>query len=60
MLDEILHFGMLRKGDLDRNEDDWVGSWPKPLERLVVPPEVAEAFKEADSTFEGVDVQNLR
>ncbi|KAG9043676.1 hypothetical protein FS837_009244 [Tulasnella sp. UAMH 9824] len=60
MLDEILQFGLLRKGDMERNEDDWVGSWPKPLERLVVPPEVAEAFKEANSTFDGVEVQNLR
>ncbi|KAG8951239.1 hypothetical protein FRC00_007342, partial [Tulasnella sp. 408] len=58
MLDEILQFGLLRKGDMDRTEDDWVGSWPKPLERLVVPPEVAEAFKEANSTFAGVELSN--
>ncbi|KAG8910835.1 hypothetical protein FRC00_007458, partial [Tulasnella sp. 408] len=58
MLDEILQFGLLRKGDMDRSEDDWVGSWPKPLERLVVPPEVAQAFKEANSTFDGVELSN--
>ncbi|KAG8971046.1 hypothetical protein FRC05_011512 [Tulasnella sp. 425] len=59
MLDELLHFGTGRKGDGDGTEDDWVGSLPKRLERLVVPPEVVDAFTEADDTFEGVEIQNV-
>ncbi|KAG8989010.1 hypothetical protein FRB90_002450 [Tulasnella sp. 427] len=60
MLDEIINFGVLRQGALDEREDDWGGELPARLEKLVLPPEVAELFKRSGATFEGMEVQKLR